>query len=378
MIIDLQRQVRQVGRIRLGEVKNGRPQKLTTFRLSSVQRAPIDRAAQLYGGTVTPMRSDRSDDQWEVITDTSSIPVVIPPTSHLDQWLELWSAAGCERRCDGREAIVANGRPTAGVACLCDPDNRECRATTRLWVVLPDLEALGVWRLETHGYYAATELAGAADLCAAATQRGLAIPARLDLEARTRRTRDATNKPQTFKYAVPVLSVDVSIPQARAILGGQVDVEIRTPPPAPELAAGPDERTGQWVRAEAAAAEPSQQPAALAPLPPPAPAVIPPPRTHDEYTADQNGDTEPGLPAAPPPATGQRKLTEAQRFAIGIGMADDDQRHRLYTVVTGTVGAKFGDLTPKQRNEVARHANAIHQGETSLEQLETSTQQTLV
>src|SRR5690349_2582757 len=103
-IIDLQRSVRQVGRIRLGEVRNGRPSKLTTFRLSSVQRSPIERAAELYGGTVKPMASDRSDDQWEVVTEADSIPVVIPPTNHLDQWLELWSGAGCERRCDGREA----------------------------------------------------------------------------------------------------------------------------------------------------------------------------------------------------------------------------------------------------------------------------------
>jgi hypothetical protein len=372
-IIDIQRSVRQVGRIRLGEVKNGLPSKLNTFRLSSVQRGPIDRAADLYGGTVKPMANDRSDDQWEVVTEADSIPVVIPPTNHLDQWLELWSAAGCERRCDGREAIVIGGRPTTGSPCVCDPDNRECRATTRLWVVLPELEALGVWRLESHGYYAATELAGAADLCAAATQRGFAVPARLALESRTRRTRDVNGKPQTLRYAVPVLSVDVSIPQAQAILG-QLDAgtgEITRP--APVEIAGPapvDEIAERSLGTRSAAVAPP--PAAALPPPPP-PAAIPAPRTHQAFTqaqgaaeAPQPEDDQPQLPETAP----GKKLTDAQRFAIDLGV-DDDTRHRLYTIVTGEPDASYGLLDGKQRNQVVRLANQIRTGGTTLEQLAT-------
>jgi hypothetical protein len=277
-IIDLQRQVRQIGRIRIGELAptaRGKlaPSKLTTFRLSSVQRAPIDKAATLYGGDVTEMKSDRSDDRWEVTTAADSIPVVIPPTNHLSQWYEEWDAAGCQRRCDGREAIVMDGRPTNGTPCECDPDQRQCRSTTRLSVILPDLEALGVWRLDTKGYYAATELAAAADLCAVATQQGYPIPARLDLEQRTRRTRDDKGRPQVFKFAVPVLSVDVSIPAAHAILGR---VNMGTGEIAPR-------------RAELrAVSEPAQLEAApQVALPPPGPAPIPVPRRAEQYEADQ-------------------------------------------------------------------------------------------
>lgn len=364
MIIDLQRNVRQVGRIRLGEVKNGRPQKLTTFRLSSIQRGPIDRAAELYGGTVAEMRNDRSDDQWEVVTNTDSIPVVIPPTNHLDQWLELWGGAGCERRCDGREAIVMAGRPTTGTPCVCDPDNRECRVTTRLWVVLPELEALGVWRIESHSYYAATELAGAADLCAVATQQGFAVPARLTLEQRTRRTRDANGKPQTFRFAVPVLSVDVSIPQAQAILG-RVDTgtgEIATPVDIEDRSLG--------TKTAAAIAPP-----AAAELPPPKPAAIPEPRTHEAFTAAQDAaeaQPEPVVEEVPLMAPG-RKLDDSQRFAIDLEKlgVDETTRHSLYAIVTGNPNARYGDLDSKQRAKVVRYANQMRQDGTSLADLET-------
>lgn len=364
-IIDIQRSVRQVGRIRLGEYKNGRPSKLNTFRLSSVQREPIERAAAIYGGTVKPMASDRSDDQWEVVTDTDSIPVVIPPTNHLDQWLELWSAAGCERRCDGREAIVAGGQPTAGTPCVCDPDNRECRATTRLWVVLPDLEALGVWRLETHGYYAATELAGAADLCAAATQRGFAVPARLALEARTRRTRDANGKPQTLRYAVPVLSVDVSIPQAQAILG-RVDTGTG------EITA-PNDGAQRSLGAKAPSALNAPPPPAE--LPPPAPAVIPAPRTHEAFSEAHEAVYGPAAEVVTevPLMPAGRKLDDSQRFAIDLEKlgVDEATRHSLYAIVTGNPNARYGDLSSKQRNQVVRYANQIGRDGTTLEQLQT-------
>lgn len=286
-IIHIQRSVRQVGRIRLGEQvasANGksRPVKLASFRLTSPQRGPIDKAADLYGGQVSPFDNDRSDDRWQVTTEADSIPVVIPPTHHLDQWMELWGGSGCDRRCDGERMTVADGR-SVDQACVCDPDNRACKITTRLWVVLPELEALGVWRVETHGYYAAAELAGAADLCAAVTAQGRAIPARLDLEQRTRRTKDHNGKPQTYRFAVPVLSVDVSIPQARQILG-QVDTdtgEIAAPPPPRQLASVPEPRQLE-VRTPSAPSAPVE-------LPPPPVASIPVPRTVDEYEAAQDG-----------------------------------------------------------------------------------------
>jgi hypothetical protein len=364
-ILDLQRSVRQVGRIRLGELaatRSGKqaPTKLETFRLSSPQRQPIELAARLYGGAVTEMRSDKSDDRWQVTTTATSIPVVIPPASHLSQWYEEWGGAGCERRCDGRNMIVAAGR-AVDKPCECDPENRVCRMTTRLSLILPELEALGVWRLDTKGYNAATELAAAADLCAVASSRGIPIPARLDLEQRTRRGRDENGRPETKKFAVPVLSVDVSLPQAQAILGrGDTSAGELQRAPAPVTVKGestvfvaemngPSQRTmlGQPVPAE---------------LPPPAPADIPAPRTADAYQKAQEPPQEPAeRPAAGP------GMTEAQRYAASLsGKLTNDQRHDLYRIATGDPTARYGSLSGRHRNQVARWARQIEAGELTL------------
>lgn len=344
-IIDLQRQVRQVGRIRIGDTVNGRPTKLSTFRLSSVQRQPIERAAELYGGQVSEMANDRSDDRWQVVTQATGLPVVIPPTHHLDQHYESWSAAGCERRCNGLEASVMDGRPTSGVPCACDPERRECRITTRLWLVLPELEALGVWRLDSRGFYAATELAGAADLCAAATARGIAIPARLDLEQRTRRSRGTDGKPQTFKYAVPVLSVDVSLPQARAILGG-LDVNTgEVTQPAPVAIQSPPPRQLEQP------AEPRQA------LPPPPAATIPAPRTHEQY---EQASLEPAKPAE------NSKGANWHRSVAPLVPDETDRRALIWLASKGRTSSA-NDAKPAERTRAHDWARAINDKQAELD-----------
>jgi hypothetical protein len=58
-----------------------------------------------------------------------------------------------------------------------------------------------VWRLETHGFYAAVELAGAASVLETATRAGVIIPARLRLEEReVKRVGEPTKR-----FAVPVI-----------------------------------------------------------------------------------------------------------------------------------------------------------------------------
>src|SRR5207248_231981 len=54
---------------------------------------------------------------------------------------------------------------------------KACKATTRLSVRLPDVPGIGCWRLETHGYYAAVELAATADIIERATAQGVMLPA---------------------------------------------------------------------------------------------------------------------------------------------------------------------------------------------------------
>jgi hypothetical protein len=83
-ILDLQRRIAEVGRIRIGQQVAGnngrkRPEKLTTFRLTSSDRTRIDQAAQLYGGTVQQWDAPAGK-QWEVVTESDSLNVIVPPS----------------------------------------------------------------------------------------------------------------------------------------------------------------------------------------------------------------------------------------------------------------------------------------------------------
>jgi hypothetical protein len=238
-ILDLQQQWTELGRIRTGiqvEFQKGgktrtRPEKLETFRLTSRHRALIEAAVDAYGDAeVRPW-----GDQWEVITPAKSFDILVPPGQTLTQWRELWSAGGCIRRCDG----VTNRIDGSPCACPADPAERRagasakpptaCKDTTRLSVMLTALPGFGVWRLESHGYYAAVELAGSAQLLAHATEAGLLMPAALRLEQRERRI---PGKP-TNRYAVPVIDIVhtrlVDLLPAGAVQGAPIQIGTRAP-----------------------------------------------------------------------------------------------------------------------------------------------------
>lgn len=215
-IITLQRKIAESGRIRIGQqVDTGRgkrPEKLTTFRLTSPDRSRIEQAAQLFGGTVQPWQAPAGN-QWEVVTETDALNVIVPPSDMaFSQWFELWSAGGCARRCDGHTETITDA------PCVCDPDNRECSIHTRLSVFLADMRGLGFWRVDTSGYYAAVELQGAVEVLKLAAARGQMLPARLCLEQRmVKRVGQGTRR-----FAVPVLDIDVSPAQ---LLGGQAGAQ---------------------------------------------------------------------------------------------------------------------------------------------------------
>ena len=201
-IVTLQRRSRELGRIRLGQVVHGkgkaRPEKLDRFRLTSASRDLLERVAALYGGTVSAWTPQNGGpQQWEVVTDATRLPVLVPPQP-VSQYFELWSGGGCQRRCDGETELLSD-KP-----CPCSPDpaERECKPTTRLNVVLRDVEGIGVWRLESHGYYAATELPEVAEFLARA--QGY-IAAYLALEERI-----VKRNGKTQRFMVPTLEVDIT------------------------------------------------------------------------------------------------------------------------------------------------------------------------
>ena len=219
-IIQLQRRIAEAGRIRIGQKVGsgrGRPTKLETFRLTSADRRRIEQAAQAYGGEVSEWEAPAGK-QWQVITKTDALDVIVPPSDlSFSQAYELWSAGGCQRRCDGVTESISEG------PCLCDPEERECDIHTRLSVMLRDLPGLGVWRLDTSGYYAAVELSSAVEIIQLAAGRGALLPARLRLEQRSVKRGDK-GKVQTLRFAVPVLDIEVT--PAQLLAGGAQPLQL--------------------------------------------------------------------------------------------------------------------------------------------------------
>jgi len=200
-ILTLQKRQTQVGRIRAGEKKIGKngkefPVKLDTLRFTSPRRAHIEQIAGLYGGEVQLWEPKRGNAQWEVITETDEVPVLVPPQDPGEsQWFEDWTAGGCKRRCDGVTEKLS-GKP-----CMCDPDpaRRQCKMHTRITVMLTHVESAGVWLIDTSSYYAATELPGITKVLAAS--QGI-IPGVLRLDQRT-----VTRNNETRNFAVVTLDV---------------------------------------------------------------------------------------------------------------------------------------------------------------------------
>ena len=205
-IIGLQRRLVQVGRIRMGEKVSGtgRPTRLEKWRLTSRDQVRLEAAAQAFGGTVRPW--EQRAGEYELYTETDQLPILLLPGQALSQHYELWEGPQCARRCDGEQEMISDG------PCLCDPENRQCKPTTRLNVLLPDVPGLGCWRLDSKGYYAAVELAGVVDLLEIATSRGILLPARLRIDQRS-----AKRDGQTLRFGVPTLDIDVRPLEMHAI-----------------------------------------------------------------------------------------------------------------------------------------------------------------
>lgn len=269
-LLDIQRRGQQIGRIRIGQQvpsKNDpskmRPARLDTFRFTTGSRIAADAIADLYGGTVKDWNNE-----FEVITGKSAIGVTVPPRDQVvSQWYEMWSAGGCARRCDSQIEQIS-GKP-----CLCphadDPTDlaqveaaakerarlaamnppQACKAVTRINLMLPDLPGLGVFRLDTHSYYAAVEIGDAASLMQAARDKGVFLPAVLRIDHRQR-----VAGGQTKKFPVPVLEVMATF---RQIASGQLEaggLTAQLPPPP-----GEQQRAITSGQAAPAAATPAPQ-----------------------------------------------------------------------------------------------------------------------
>lgn len=361
-IIDIQARFRELGRIRTGilerpEKGKPRPRKLATFRLTSPWRHLLDELSAVFAGEVQEWTGAPGEGrQWELVTESDALDVVVPPGDVLSQWYELWSGGGCQRRCDGVRQTLGTDR-----ACQCPEDPREraelaaenppraCKPTTRLIVMLPQAGDLGVWRLESHGFNAAVELAGAAGLVELATKRGIMVPAVLRLEQRSVKRPGEPVK----RFAVPALSFRGNLGQTLDALGfarGDLPIlpsaEARPaldvggtpalPAPAAAHVPPPDELTNLETFGDKTPTEPATLPDEERP----APRDFEPP-AHDESASeatDRDGE--------------RASLSWTQMAAMRAGEAGlgDDERHGIYLALTGGRTAKGAELTGLERN----------------------------
>ena len=237
-IITMQREARELGRLRTGWTNTSggktRPEKSKTWVMTSPAKHYVDAAAAQWGGTVERWQPQGSGSaQWRVITEAESIDALLPPGDPLSQYHEMWSKGGAQRRCNGEKELLS-GQP-----CMClrqfgeewylQPKGRVCAATTRLRVLLPDMPDLGVWRAETHSFYAANEWSGAVDMVLSGTGGKGLVPVALRIEPRSRVANGTTKH-------FPVVVVEIRGITPRMALTGPISMEVALNPGAPRLA----------------------------------------------------------------------------------------------------------------------------------------------
>ncbi len=261
-ILTLQRQARELGRLRAGTTeptssgRGVRPARSKTWILTSHQRAYLDAAAEQWGGRVEEWEPQGNGAKaWRVITEAVSVDAILPPGDPLSQHYEMWSKGGCQRRCDGQTEQLSQ-KP-----CLClaqfgeefhlQPPEQACRPHTRLNLILPDIPDLGVWRVESKGFYAANEIAASIDLIRNATGGNVMVPVRLRIEPRKRVAQGQTKQ-------FPVIVVEIRGATAGQILSGAApQAALVGASSAPAIEAPPATQP-DWMRLIAAAKTPVQ------------------------------------------------------------------------------------------------------------------------
>jgi len=238
-ILQKQRQLTQIGKIRLGQkTRNAAgkefPTKLDTLRFTSPRKEHIEKIAEHYGGEVRAWQPPHGNAQWEVITGVAEVPVLVPPQDPGEsQWYEDWDKGGCKRRCDGITERISGG------PCKCDPEpkRRKCKLHTRITLMLTEVESAGVFMLDTSSFYAAIEMPGITRLLA--ESKGI-IPGRFYLDQRSK-----MQDGKLHNYAVPVIdpvgftAAELVSGRAPELAAKRLAAEIEGNGPA-AIAAGPD------------------------------------------------------------------------------------------------------------------------------------------
>jgi hypothetical protein len=218
----------ELGRIRMGSKgAKGMPMKGDRFRITSPFEDAVRAIAGRYGGEVSEWSDPMANPprQWQVTVESDSIDIVLPSGAQLSQSLECWDKGGCSVRTDGITDLLT-GQPWRGPTDFEGLKAAGIKPTTRLSVMLPGIPGFGVWRLESHGWNAAAELAGVIDVIRMAGLSGQLHVGRLTLADRTSKKGGQTNR-----YKVPVLMLDATpeqLVEASRHMAGLSDGSVRS------------------------------------------------------------------------------------------------------------------------------------------------------
>jgi recombination directionality factor gp3-like protein len=334
-ISTIQRQARELGRLRTGVFNGKYPERSKTWIVTSPAAHQVEAAAALFGGKPEKWQPQGSGAaQFRVITEASSIEAIMPPGDPLSQDYESWSKGGVQRRCDGITESLSDSpclcRATWGDSFhLTAPRDAACKITTRLNVILPQMPDMGVFRVESHSFYAANEIAAAVDMIRAAVGPTRLVPVSLRIEPRTRVSGGETKK-------FPVIIVELRGATAGEILAATMNAN-------GELAG---ERTA--VGGQGAAVGGSQARAAIGPARPDYVALAKDATTADEVTGIWNqalaaGHLDDELKAKLAPigvalreaanTSEEAQAGEASAEAEVPEPADEDEMDRLWSLI---------------------------------------------
>lgn len=360
--------VQEHGRIRFGikvPAKNRRgeaierPKALKTWRFTSADREAIASLAEMYGGTVEPWSDSKANpqDQWQVITTTPTIRALLPPDS-LSTWYELWSGAGCERRCDGDECQVATKRqddPYAEVPCLCNQNGHmECKPKTRLSVLLPEIRMAGLWRLETQSWNAAEELPAMERMLQLIQTYGVL---EIQLVLREQSTENGTKKfvvpkiefNESTTHLIEGLATVVGLPSGSAQRG--LDGPVRA------FGELPASTHDDWETDALTATKPEDV------------TTYPDPTERDDAVIDVDPIDDDPPPASTAPATGQARTAMYAKIgtvAKARGVDKDDLRRAIVHTMSGGTLTSSRDLSAEQVSRAIERLDQVLAGEKEL------------
>lgn len=350
------RRLPEAGRIRIGVKTKNAMKSIDTFRFTSQDQQSIQQVADLYGGTVKPWSDPKAvGGQWEVITEANELRIALPPDPLGGTPVyEMWGGGGCERRCDGEvcERFVqgGDGIDLEDGPCIClGKGVLECKAITRISILLPEIRFIGVWRLDTKSMNAAQELPGMVDMIQALQAKGI-VRGLLRVERREQRIAGRTNK-----FVVPVLGLDASVEQLAA---GSAAIGQIAPPDVERLAL----TVGEAADAVAAGTMPLEVATEMV-----ANGLEDEATRYDHGADDEVVDAEvvdepvvidgrEVVPSDDPPAPGQMRKLFAVLRGAGIG---DDQRHEWAAGILGRQVDSFEALSADDVYRLTEEAKAV-------------------